>query len=141
MAIALGNEGSKVVLVDINPHEGEGAVREMEALGAEAIFVRADVSKKAEVQTMVEASLERFDAIDILVNNAGVHDAAPFVEETEELWQRMFQVNVMGTVLFDYWSNGDVSLVAAVAIIMGGVTTLGVALALAVGGTESFGSL
>jgi len=99
MAIALGSEGSKVVVVDINPGEGEEAVREMETLGAEAIFVRADVSEKASVQRMVEASLDRFDTIDILVNNAGIHDAAPFVEETEELWQRMFKVNVMGTVL------------------------------------------
>ena len=37
--------------------------------------------------------------IDILINNAGVHAGAPFVEETEDLWEEMFRVNVMGTVL------------------------------------------
>jgi NAD(P)-dependent dehydrogenase (short-subunit alcohol dehydrogenase family) len=99
IAIALGREGSKVVVVDINPGEGEEAVREIETLGAEAMFVRADVSKRAEVEGMVAATLNRFDSIDVLVNNAGIHDAAPFIVETEELWQRMFAVNVMGTVL------------------------------------------
>ena len=54
---------------------------------------------------------------------------------------RTLHPNVMGTVLFDYWSNGDVSLVAAVAIIMSAVTTLGVVAALLLGGSESFGSL
>jgi len=99
IAIALGREGSKVVVVDINPGEGEEAVREIETLGAEAMFVRADVSKRAEEEGMVAATLNRFDSIDVLVNNAGIHDAAPFIVETEELWQRMFAVNVMGTVL------------------------------------------
>ena len=98
-AVALGAEGSRVVIVDTSSTQGEEVVREIEKLGAEAIFVRADVSKRADVDRAVEATLNRFNALDILVNNAGIHDAAPFVEESEELWQRMFVVNVMGTVL------------------------------------------
>jgi len=43
--------------------------------------------------------LDRFSKIDILVNNAGIHDGASFTEESEEMWQRLFCVNVMGTVL------------------------------------------
>lgn len=99
MALALAREGAKVVIADIDPSTGEDVVREIRELGAEAIFVRADVSKRADVGRMVQATLDQFDKVDILVNNAGIHDAAPFVEETEELWQRMFAVNVMGTVL------------------------------------------
>ena len=68
-------------------------------LEAESIFVKTDVSKRADVERMRQATLDRFEQIDILVNNAGVHDAAPFVEESEELWRRMFEVNVIGTVL------------------------------------------
>jgi len=98
-AVALGAEGSRVVIVDTSSTQGEEVVREIEKLGAEAIFVRADVSKRADVDRAVEATLNRFNALDILVNNAGIHDAAPFVEESEELWRRMFAVNVMGTVL------------------------------------------
>lgn len=99
IAVALGREGSRVVIVDINPTQGEEVVREIEELEAEAMFVPADVSRRADVERMVEATLNRFNTIDVLVNNAGIHDAAPFVEETEELWQRMFAINVMGTVL------------------------------------------
>jgi NAD(P)-dependent dehydrogenase (short-subunit alcohol dehydrogenase family) len=99
IAVALSREGSRVVIVDINPTQGEEVVREIEELEAEALFVGADVSLRADVDRMVEATLNRFNTIDILVNNAGIHDAAPFVEESEELWQRMFVVNVMGTVL------------------------------------------
>ncbi len=98
-ALALAREGAEVVVVDIGPAGGEDVVREIETLGGEAIFVRADVSKRADVERMVQAALDRFGKIDILVNNAGIHDGASFTEESEEMWQRLFWVNVMGTVL------------------------------------------
>ncbi len=99
ISLALAREGAGLAIVDLNPRGGEDVVREIEELGAEAIFLRADVSKRTDVERMVRAALDRFDKIDILVNNAGIHDAAPFVEESDELWQRMFSVNVMGTVI------------------------------------------
>ncbi len=98
-ALALAREGAKMVIADTDLTKGEDVVRGIEKLGGEAIFVKADVSKRADVERMVQATLDRFGKIDILVNNAGIHDGAPFVEEREELWQRMFAVNVMGTVL------------------------------------------
>ncbi len=98
-ALALAREGAEVVVVDIGPAGGEDVVREIETLGGEAIFVSADVSKRADVERMVQATLDRFGKIDILVNNAGIHDGASFTEESEEMWQRLFRVNVMGTVL------------------------------------------
>lgn len=54
---------------------------------------------------------------------------------------RSVHTNVMGTVLFDYWSNGSYPVVAAVALVMAGVTTVGVAVALLVGGSDSLGRL
>ncbi|HAL62413.1 MAG TPA: hypothetical protein DCP08_08420 [Chloroflexi bacterium] len=98
-ALALAREGAKVVIVDIDPSKGEDVVRGIEKPGGEAIFLRADVSKRADVERMVQATLDRFGKIDILVNNAGIHDGASFTEEKEEMWQRLFRVNVMGTVL------------------------------------------
>jgi len=98
-ALALAREGAKVVIVATDPTKGEDVVRGIEKLGGEAIFVRADVSKRTDVGRMVQATLDRFDRIDILVNSAGIHDGAPFIEESEEMWQRLFRVNVMGTVL------------------------------------------
>jgi len=98
-ALALAREGAKVVVLDIDPTGGEDVVREIEKMGGEAIFVRTDVSKRADVERMVQTTLDRFGKIDILVNNAGIHDGASFTEESEEMWQRLFRVNVMGTVL------------------------------------------
>jgi len=98
-ALALAREGAKLVIAATDPTKGEDVVRGIEKLGGEAIFVKADVSKRADVERMVQATLDRFGKIDILVNNAGIHDGAPFIEEGEEMWQRLFRVNVMGTVL------------------------------------------
>jgi NAD(P)-dependent dehydrogenase (short-subunit alcohol dehydrogenase family) len=98
-ALALAREGAKMVIADTDPTKGEDVVRGIEKLGGEAIFVKADVSKRADVERMAQATLDRFGKIDILVNNAGIHDGAPFIEEGEEMWQRLFRVNVMGTVL------------------------------------------
>lgn len=99
IALGLAREGAKVVVVDIAPSGGEEVVQEIERGGGEAIFVRADVSKRADVEKMVQGALDRFGKIDILVNNAGIHDGTHFTEESEEMWQRLFRVNVMGTVL------------------------------------------
>lgn len=62
-------------------------------------------------------------------------------EFTASVLVRSLHTQVMGTVLFDFWSNGGYPLVAAVALVMAGVTTVGVTIALLVGGAESFGSL
>jgi iron(III) transport system permease protein len=62
-------------------------------------------------------------------------------EFTASVLVRSLHTQVMGTVLFDYWGNGGYPLVAAVALIMAGVTTVGVIVALLIGGPESFGSL
>jgi iron(III) transport system permease protein len=62
-------------------------------------------------------------------------------EFTASVLVRSIHTNVMGTVLFDYWSSGNYPVVAAVALIMTVVTTAGVALALLVGGADSFGRM
>jgi iron(III) transport system permease protein len=62
-------------------------------------------------------------------------------EFTASVLVRSLHTNVMGTVLFDYWSSGNYPVVAAVALVMAAVTTAGVAVALMLGGAESFGRL
>jgi NAD(P)-dependent dehydrogenase (short-subunit alcohol dehydrogenase family) len=65
--------------------------------GASAEFFATDVTQRDQVAHLVDATLQRFGDIHVLVNNAGVHDSAPFWEESEALWDRMFRVNVLGT--------------------------------------------
>src|SRR6516225_10338599 len=64
-----------------------------------AITVQADVSKQADVDRLFEAAKKTFGTIDILVNNAGVYEFAPIEQITEESYRRMFDLNVLGTVL------------------------------------------
>jgi 3-oxoacyl-[acyl-carrier protein] reductase len=61
--------------------------------------VQADVSKQADVDRLFEAAKKTFGTIDILVNNAGVYEFAPIEQITEESYRRMFDLNVLGTVL------------------------------------------
>ncbi len=95
----LAGEGAHVVIADIDEEHSNAACRAISERGGRAQYVRTDVTSRAEVERMIEHVLERLGRIHVLVNNAGVHDSRPFSEEPEELWQRMYRVNVMGVVL------------------------------------------
>ncbi len=98
IATAMAREGAFVVVIDRNQELGAQTAADLVAAGGQAEFIRADVSRKEEVEQAIAQVLERHGRVDILVNNAGVHDARPFWEEPEELWDRMYRVNVLGTV-------------------------------------------
>ncbi len=98
MALAFAREGASVVVASTNLARGRAVVDEIEALGGQGFYTCTDVSQADAVQKMVQTVLRRFGQIDILVNNAGIHLGAPFVEEPEEMWRRLFQVNVLGVV-------------------------------------------
>ncbi len=98
MVLAFAQEGASVVVAATNLARVRAIVDEIEALGGQGFCLCTDVSHKDAVQKMVDTVLRRFGQIDILVNNAGIHVNAPFVEEPEDMWLRLFQVNVMGVV-------------------------------------------
>ena len=64
-------EGAKVVLTDVNDEAG-GRRHGDAAVGGDALYVHADVSKEADAEAMVGAAVERFGRLDVLYNNAGV---------------------------------------------------------------------
>ena len=99
IAQGLAREGARVVIASRTSSDGQAAVRQIEAQSCRALYVQADVSRRADVERMVRKTEEAFGPIDILINNAGIHRGAPFVEEGEELWRELFRVNVMGVVL------------------------------------------
>jgi NAD(P)-dependent dehydrogenase (short-subunit alcohol dehydrogenase family) len=61
--------------------------------------VKCDVSKKAEVEEMVKKTIDKFKRVDILVNNAGICQFKPFLELTEEEWDRTLNINLKGYFL------------------------------------------
>ena len=88
-------EGATVAIGDINLEAAEKAAAE---IGPAAFAVRLDVTDQDSIDAAVKAVEERAGGIDILVNNAALFDLAPIVEITRESYDRLFAVNVAGTL-------------------------------------------
>jgi NAD(P)-dependent dehydrogenase (short-subunit alcohol dehydrogenase family) len=78
---------------------GEAAARDICDGGGDAIFVRCDVSQKAQVDALVQATVEHYGRIDVVVNNAGVNHSANFFDTTEEDWDWVMSVDLKGTFM------------------------------------------
>jgi len=98
-ALAFARAGTKVVVSDISLEDCQKVVEEIEREGGEAMAVKCDVSKKEEAEEMVKKTIEKFGKIDILVNNAGICQFKPFLELTEEDWNRTLDINLKGYFL------------------------------------------
>ena len=98
-ALTLAKAGAKVVVADISQEDCEKVVEEIKKAGGEALAVKCDVSKKEEVDNMVKAAVDKWGKVDILVNNAGICQFKPFLEITEEEWDRTIDINLKGYFL------------------------------------------
>jgi len=79
--------------------DADRVVAEIQKAGGKAVAVKADVSKAAEAQALVDAAVKEFGQLDILVNNSGVYGFSPIEQITEEDFQRHFNINVLGILL------------------------------------------
>jgi len=96
-AVAFAREGASVVITGRRAEEGNRTLELVQAAGREGLFVRADVSKAADVENTLATLLARFGRLDVAFNNAGVEDiAAPFHEQTVENYDRVMGINVKG---------------------------------------------
>jgi len=98
-ALALAKAGAKVVVSDISEDECRKVVEEIEKIGAEAMAIKCDVSKKSEVDEMMGKTMQKWGRIDILVNNAGICQFKPFLDLAEEDWDKTIDVNLKGYFL------------------------------------------
>ncbi|MDD4900740.1 MAG: SDR family NAD(P)-dependent oxidoreductase [Patescibacteria group bacterium] len=94
IALALAKEGAKVVVSDINLENCEKVAKEIKKLGAKALSVQCDVSRKAAVQQLFAKTAEGFGGLDILVNNAGIFPFVPFKDMAEADWDKVMAVNL-----------------------------------------------
>lgn len=100
IAKALAAEGASVVVNYASSKSGADAVvTAITESGGKAIAVQGDVSRKAEAQSIIDAAISQFGRLDILVNNSGVYEFASIEEITEEHFHRLFNINVLGTLL------------------------------------------
>jgi NAD(P)-dependent dehydrogenase (short-subunit alcohol dehydrogenase family) len=99
-AVIFAQEGAHVVVSGRRDKQGQELVAELQALGAEAIFVRADVRKDEDVRNLVDQTVKRFGRLDVAVNNAGTEGTpGPVTEQTAECFSATFDTNVLGTLL------------------------------------------
>jgi 3-oxoacyl-[acyl-carrier protein] reductase len=100
IAKGLADAGAAVVVNYSSSKEGaDRVVAEIEGKGGRAIAVQADVSKKADIGRLFEATKAAYGTLDILVNNAGVFRFHALADVTEEEFHREFNTNVLGLIL------------------------------------------
>ena len=98
-ALVLAKAGAKVMVSDISEEDCQKVVDEIKKEGGEAQAFKCDVSKKEEVEKMIKETVEKFGRVDILVNNAGICQFKPFLELSEEEWDRTLDINLKGYFL------------------------------------------
>ncbi len=91
-----GEEGARVVVADVNADGGEETARRIKSAKGDAMFVRTDVSKEAEVERMVRAAVDAYGAVNVLVNDAAVFVFGEVQDVTDADWQRILGINVIG---------------------------------------------
>lgn len=99
-AIRFAEEGCRVVINGRNPETAHLTTKEILKNGGEAITLIGDVSKKEDVERIVEETYKKFGRIDILVNNAAITAGSRFYEIKEEDWDKILAVNLKGSFLF-----------------------------------------
>ncbi len=96
-ALLFAKEGAKVVVTDINEEHGNSVVKEIEANGGDAIFIKADTSKAEDSEMTVKKTIEKFGQLDIAVNNAGISGPTePIGEYSIEAWDKVISINLSG---------------------------------------------
>jgi NAD(P)-dependent dehydrogenase (short-subunit alcohol dehydrogenase family) len=97
-AIAFANAGAKVVLTGRREKEGAEVVAEIKKTGGTASFVRADVSKDADIVKAIDFVVATYGRLDVAFNNAGVEMLGPLDQVTEEQYRSTFDINVWGVL-------------------------------------------
>ena len=98
IALEFVREGAKVVVGGTNPDNGAAAMREVGNAGGEGMFVKCDVADLADLDAIVEQTVDRFGRVDIYVANAGINDTGKthFLEITPDQYDRIMAVNLRG---------------------------------------------
>ncbi len=99
IALDFAKQGAKVVVTSDKLEECEEVCAEIEKKNGESFAVECDVSQAAQVEEMVNMTVEQFGQIDIVVNNAGVVRQKALTETTEEDWDLTLDVNLKGVFL------------------------------------------
>jgi NAD(P)-dependent dehydrogenase (short-subunit alcohol dehydrogenase family) len=99
-AVLFAKNGAKVVISGRRETEGNEAIALVRAAGGDGLFVKSDVSKSSDVQSLIAKTVETFGRLDIAFNNAGIEGQwKPIIEQSEEDWDSVIDINLKGTWL------------------------------------------
>lgn len=97
IAEVFAHGGANVVISDINQKDCNSTAEEIsKRYNVSALGVKCDVTKKKDVEKLMQKTSDKFGRIDILVNNAGVFTSKPIGKSTEADWKRMMDINLKG---------------------------------------------
>ena len=95
IVLELARQGASVVIDYVVHPEAEAALEQLVlAMGSQAIGFKADVSKPAELQALIDAAVAKFGRLDIMVNNAGIETRTSVLETTEAQYERVMAINL-----------------------------------------------
>lgn len=99
IALRLAQEGADVAVVDIDEAGARSVAQEARSVGRRALSIKADVSRRDEVEVMVARAGDELGGLDIAIANAGIVAITPLLDMAEPDWDRLFAVNVKGVWL------------------------------------------
>jgi len=94
----LAGEGAEVAILDIQHKKAQAVTDDIGAKGRNALAVKMDITDSQQVKQAVKEVEDKLGKVDILVNNAGWDKVAPFIELTEELWDKVIAINLRGPI-------------------------------------------
>ena len=100
IAFRLAEAGAWVAVTDINMEAANQVVEQIKARGGKAQAIHADASSASDANKVVRVVVETFGRLDILVNNAGIYPHSPALEISEEMWDRVLDINLKGVFFY-----------------------------------------
>jgi meso-butanediol dehydrogenase / (S,S)-butanediol dehydrogenase / diacetyl reductase len=99
IGISLVNQGANVLFADLNGADAEKSAKEARNGGAKSIGMTVDVTQRSQVRDMIARAVKEFGRLDVVFNNAGINKIQPFMETTEENWDRIMKVNALSVLI------------------------------------------
>ena len=94
----MSGRGFRVAVADINPETAQATARSLTEAGGTAIAVTVDVSDTASVKAAIKTVTDKLGPVEVAVNNAGFDEFMPFLDTTEDFWDRILDVNFKGAL-------------------------------------------
>jgi 2-deoxy-D-gluconate 3-dehydrogenase len=96
----LAQAGASVMIVDLNSDAARQTVGRTNASGGKVQFIQADVGSVADAERVVQSTVKAFGRLDVLVNSAGIYPFSKALEISEEMWDKVYNVNTKGVFFY-----------------------------------------